>query len=107
MPFKHTFKIIIVHIVDSAIFWINTFPLSTTGAGLSDTKGPGQLILGTTVVYKKVCRIHLGEYTKVHQEDEPCNTIDINRTVGEIALGPQHNLQGGYFLETQLTGKHL
>ena len=43
----------------------------------------------------------------MHQGDEPRNTIDINRTVGTIALGPQYNLQGGYFLESLLTGKHL
>ena len=87
-----------VHLVDSAIFWINSFPPSTPGAGLSDTKGPGQLILGNTVDYKKFCHLQPGEYVQVHQEDESRNTIDIERTVGAIALGPQYNLQGGYFL---------
>ena len=43
----------------------------------------------------------------MHQEDEPRNTIDINRTVSAIALGPQYNLQGGYFFESLLTGKRL
>ena len=43
----------------------------------------------------------------MHQEDEPRNTIDINRTVGAISLGPQYNLQGGYFFESLLTGKRL
>ena len=50
----------IVHLVASAIFWINTFPPSTPGAGLSVTKVPGQLILGNTVDYKKVCRLQPG-----------------------------------------------
>ena len=67
----------IVHIVASAIFWLNKFPPSTPGTGLSDTKGPGKLILGNTDYYKKVCRLHPGEYVQVHQEDEPRNTIDI------------------------------
>ena len=87
----------IVHIVASAIFWINTFPPSTPGAGLSVTKVPRQLILGNTVYYKKVFRLHPGEYIQVHQEDEPCNTIAIDRTVGTISLGPQYNLQGECF----------
>ena len=39
--------------------------------GLEDTKCPGQLILGNTVDYKKVCRLQSGEYVQVHQEDEP------------------------------------
>ena len=56
---------------------------------------------------KKVFRIQPGEYVQVHQEDEPRNTIDINRTVSAISLGPQYNLQGGYFFESLLTGKRL
>ena len=41
----------------------------------------------------------------MHQEDEPRNTIDIDRIIGAIALGPQYNLQGGYFFESLLTYK--
>ena len=89
----------ILRLVASDFFWINTFTPSTPGAGLPDTKGPGKLILGNTVDYKKFCCLHPGEYVQVHQEDEPQNMIDIDRTVGAIALGPQYNLQGGYFLE--------
>ena len=43
----------------------------------------------------------------MHQEYEPRNKIDINRTIGAITLGPQYNLQGGYFFESLLTGKRL
>ena len=43
----------------------------------------------------------------MHQEDEPRNTIAIGRTVGAISLGPQYNLQGGYFFESLLTGKRF
>ena len=42
----------------------------------------------------------------MYQEDEPLNTIAIKRNVGAIALGPQYNLQGGFF-ESILTGKRL
>ena len=76
--------------IASAIFWINAFPPSTSGAGLSDTNGPRQHILGNTVDYKKFFRLQPGEYVQVHQEDEPQNKISINRTVGAIALGPQY-----------------
>ena len=61
----------IVHLVASAIFWVNAFPPSTPGAGLSDTKCPGQIIIVNTVDYKKVLCLHPGEYVQVHQEDEP------------------------------------
>ena len=96
IPFKRISKLMIVHLVASTIFWLNSFPPSTPGAGLSYTKGPGQLVLGNTVNYKKFCRLQPGEYVQVHQEDELRNTIAIKWTVGAIALGPQYNLQGGY-----------
>ena len=96
--FKRISKLMIVHLVASAIFWLNKFPPSTPGAGMPDTKVPRQLILGNTVKYKKVCRLQTGEYVQVHQEDEPRNTIYIDRTVSTIVLGPQYNLQGGLFL---------
>ena len=53
IPLKRISKLMIVHLVASAIFWLNEFPPSTPGAGLSDTKGPRKLILGNTVDYKK------------------------------------------------------
>ena len=59
------------------------------------------------VDYKKVCRLQPGEYSQVHQEDEPRNTIALNWTIWTIVLGPQYNLQGGYFFEILLTGKRL
>ena len=72
---------------------------------MSNTKGAGQLILGTSVYYKKVFHLKQGDYIQVHQEYEPRNTIDIDWTVGTIALVPKYNLQGGYFFESLLTGK--
>ena len=68
---------------------------------------PWKIVLGTVVEYKKVFRIHQGEYVQVHQEDEHRNKIHIYRTVRAIVLGPQYSLQGGYFFESVLTGKLL
>ena len=66
MSFKRISKLMIVHLVASAIFLLNVFPQSTHGAGLSDTKGPRQLILGNTVNYKKFFRLQPGEYVQVY-----------------------------------------
>ena len=60
MPFKRMSNIVIVHIFASAIFWLNAFPPSSPGAGLSDAKGTGQLILGNKVNYKNVCLLQPG-----------------------------------------------
>ena len=43
----------------------------------------------------------------MHQEDEPCNTIDINCTVGTIILGSQYNIHGCFFFDIQMAEKHL
>ena len=56
-----------------------------------------QLVLGNVVDYKKFFCLHPGEYVQVHQDDEPRDTIDIYQTVRAIFLGPQYNLQGGFF----------
>ena len=87
----------IVRLVTSAIFWLNNFTPSEPGAGLSNTQGPIKLVLGTAMDYKKVLRLYPGKYVQAHQEDAPQNTIDIYQSVRAIVLGPQYNLQGGYF----------
>ena len=76
----------IVHLVTPDMFWLNDFTPSKPGAGLSNTKGPGQLILENAVDHKKVCCLHPGKYAQIHQEDEPRITIDTDQTVGKIAL---------------------
>ena len=98
-PLKRISNLTKVHLVASATFCLNKIPPSTPGAGLSDTKVPGNVILGNTIDNKKFYCLQLEEYVQVHQEDEPKNTIAINRTVGAISLRSQYNLQGGNFLE--------
>ena len=88
MPYKLIYNLIILHPVASVIFWINEFPPSTPGTGLSNKKGPGKFSLGNMVDYKKI-HPQPGEYVQVHQEDEPLNTISIDQTVDAIVLGPQ------------------
>ena len=90
---KRISKLIILHLVVSDFFLLDSFTPSTPGALLLDTTGHGQLILRNTVDYKRFCLLQPGEYFQVRQEDEPRNMIYIDRTNGAIALGPQYNLQ--------------
>ena len=87
----------IVHLVATAIFWLNYFRPSKPGTGLSNTKVPRQLVIRTVVDYKKILCIHPGEYVQVHQENEPRNKIGIDRTVREIVLGPNTTHRGAIF----------
>ena len=79
----------IFDLVASSIFWITDFTPSKPGAGIYNKKVPGKLVLRTVGEYKKVFCLQPGEYVQVKKEDEPYNTINIDRTVGEIVLGPQ------------------
>ena len=54
MTFKRISKLMIVNIVATAIFWIIAFTSSKPGTGMSNTKGPGQIVLVIVVGYKKV-----------------------------------------------------
>ena len=84
---------IIVHLFATDIFWLNAFPPSKPGAGLSNTKVPRQLILGTVMDYKKVLCLHPGEYIQIYQEDETRNIIYIELKFEAIVLGSQYNPQ--------------
>ena len=57
----------IIHIFTSAIFWINYFPLSKTGTGLSNTKGPDNLflvLLCNTRKFSAYIQVNITRYTK-------------------------------------------
>ena len=53
MPFKQISNLMKVHIVASAIFWINAFPPSTPGTGLSEKKFPDNLSLEIWLTTKR------------------------------------------------------
>ena len=57
--------------------------------------------------YKKVLHLQPDKYVQVHQENKPKDTMDIDKTVGAILLGPQYNLQDRYSFEILLTVKRL
>jgi hypothetical protein len=50
---------------------------------------------GKTLDYKKHLSLHIGQYCRVHEEDNPRNNR-LARTRGAIYIGPSGNLQGGF-----------
>ena len=97
----------IVYFVATAIFWLNAFTLSKPDTGLPNTKGPGQLILGTVIYYKKFFHLQPSKYVQVNQEDEPRITINIDSkswsNCSRIPIQPP----GRRFLKIILIGKRL
>ena len=73
-------------------FWINVLPRKS---GMSTDLGPGTILDGIQPDYNLHCKVHLGTYCQVHEENVPTNT-NVPRTIGAICLGTSGNLQGGY-----------
>ena len=86
-----------------SVLWSNMFPRRD---GAADTLSPHSLLRGRHVDFAVHCRIPFGAYCEVHEEPSPSN-ISESRTTGAIALGPNGNLQGGYFFLLLKTGKKL
>jgi hypothetical protein len=82
---------------------VDFFP--TKGGG-SDTLIPKTIMSGETLDYKKHLSLQLGQYCKVHEEDNPRNS-QIARTKGTISLGPSGNLQGGFKFMALNSGKKI
>jgi hypothetical protein len=61
---------------------------------------------GEKLDYKKHLSLQLGQYCQVHEEDNPRNS-QIARTKGNIFLGPNGNLQGGFKFMALNIGKKI
>ena len=66
MLFMRISKLMVVHLVATAIFWLNDFTPSKPGMGMYNTKGTKQLVLGNIVNDKNCLRLQQGEYVQVH-----------------------------------------
>jgi hypothetical protein len=92
LPFKHYPKLLKLELIKQAISWLNMFPHDD---GVSTTMSPRTLLTGTTADYGTHCRVPIGAYCEVHNENDPINT-KTSRTSQAIALNPTGNLQGSY-----------
>jgi len=103
LPFKHYPKILKLALVSNAVTWLNMLPHAD---GISNTMSPRTLITGITADYNIHCRVPIGAYCEVHNENTPSNT-ETPRTSYAIALNPTGNLQGSYHFLSLTTGKRI
>ena len=61
---------------------------------------------GTTIDFKKHCKIEFGAYAKAHDKTFPRNSTQ-PRTEPAICLGPTGNLQVSYWFLTLCTGRRI
>jgi hypothetical protein len=101
LPYKHYSTILKKALVSHAISWLNTFPHAD---GVSETMSPRTILTGVIPDYAVHCRVLIGAYCEVHNENDPSNT-ETPRTSPVIAIDPTGNLQGSYCFLSLATGK--
>jgi hypothetical protein len=93
LPFNRFPTIMIIEMVNAAVFWLNAFPYLR---GVSNVLFQRTIISGQTISYRRHCRYFFGEYVQTHEEHG--NSMS-PRTVGAIALRPSDNSQGSWMTE--------
>ena len=91
----------VIELVYSAIFWLNTFSPSVSVHGHLSLS---TIITGCTIDFNKHCKIKFGSYVQTHEQTD--NNMQ-SRTVGAISLRPTGNDQGGHFYLSLVTGRLL
>ena len=92
LPFKMIPKSMITEMIYNCVLWINAFPPK---GGVSDSISPRTLLTRVKFDYNCHCKLAIGAYAQVHEENFPTNSQQA-RTLGAICLGPSGNLQGSY-----------
>jgi hypothetical protein len=103
LPFRHYPKILKLALVSQAVSWLNIF---TRDDGISDTMSPRTIVTNTTADYATHCRVPMGAYCEVHNENDPSNT-ETPHTSPAISLNPTGNLQGSYRFLSLDSGKRI
>lgn len=101
LPFQKLPGRLVIELIYSVIFWLNTFSPSPS---VHDNQSPRSIITGRTVDFNKHCTTKFGSYAQTHEMSN--NTMQ-TRTVGAIALRLTGNYQGGHFYLSLLTGRQL
>jgi Reverse transcriptase (RNA-dependent DNA polymerase)/Zinc knuckle len=101
LPFEAMPARMIIEMVYNANFWLNCFPAAD---GVSDTLSPRAIVDGTTIEFKRHCKLQFGEYVQTH---EPHDNSMAPRTTGAIALRPTGNDQGSHYFYSLSSGKRI
>ena len=77
LPYKALPNQILIRLLHFVVMWINNMPSAT---GISTQYSPRELILRTRLKYKQHCRALFGSYCKVHEDNQPTNTMALRTT---------------------------
>ena len=101
LPFRHLPRIVLIHLVKNAVFWMNAFP---TNDGITRRYSPCYVMTGQHVQASKHAVLEFGAYVQTHEQ----HTNDMSqRTMGCICLGPTGNQQGGHWFMSLSSGEKV
>ena len=101
LPFTRVPRLILIHLVKNAVFWLNALPARD---GVSSVHSPRYLLTGRELEYPLHVRLEFGEYVQTHEKHRNRMT---DRTLGAICLGPYGNAQGGHYFMCLSTGARI
>ena len=101
LPFKRVPRLILIHLVKNAVFWLNALPAMD---GVSSIHSPRYLLTGRELEYPLHVRLEFGEYVQTHEKNGNRMT---DRTLGANCLGPNGNSQGGHYFMCLSTGARI
>ena len=85
------------------VILLNAFPPNSE---LSKAYSPCKIMMGKPLDWKKIFKLHYGDYMQVQEDRNMTNTLEEN-TPGAIGLRPTGNLQGTYNLFSLRSGKKI
>ena len=95
LPYRYIPRLLLVHLVKAAVFWLNAFPHRD---GISD-HSPRYIMTGHTLNFQRHARLELGAYVQTHEEHD--------NFLGAICLGPTGNQQGGHWFLSLTSGARI
>ena len=101
LPFRYIPRIMLIHLVKNAVFWINAVP---TNDGITRRFSPRYIMTGQHLLASKHAVIPFGAYVQTHEQ----HTNDMQqRTLSCVCLGPTGNVQGGHWFMSLTSGEKL
>jgi hypothetical protein len=101
LPFRHLPRLVLVHLMRNAVFWLNAFPHEDDA---TQKYSPRYIMMGQHLSFAKHAVIEFGAYAQTHEE----HTNDMNqRTMRCICLGPTGNRQGAHWFMSLSSGERV
>ena len=91
----------IIDLIAASVFWFHDLPHHD---GILTTMSPRDIITGMTLDYNRHCKHQYSDYVQTHEQH---NSTMSPQKIGDIALRPTGNEQGGHYCMSLNKGRLL